>query len=103
MPNPRFDALTRQNVIRAAKKLQAKDIQKWSVVVEGRECPVKQLLMEAANMVELSAPLTTPADSNPHYAKRKFERLGFPVHYYPYPSPLPRVRKKRTSEEIKSI
>ena len=43
MPNPRFEALTQQDVIRAARKFQPKEIQKWSVVVEKREYPVKQL------------------------------------------------------------
>ena len=82
MPNPHFEALTQQDVIRAARKFQPKEIQKWSVVVEKREYPVKQLLMEAANMLELPAPRVTPADFIPHYAVRKFRKLGFTVHYY---------------------
>jgi len=82
MPNPRFEALTREDVVRAARKLEPKGIQKWSVLVEDREFPVKQLLMEAANLIQSAAPRTTPADFIAHYAVRKFKRLGFPVKYY---------------------
>lgn len=82
MPSPRFEALTRQDVIRAARKIDPKNIQKWSVVVDAREYPVKQLLMEAANLVESAAPRVTPADFIAHYAVRKLKKLGFTVKYY---------------------
>src|SRR5437667_11565275 len=80
--NPRIAAVTRDHVLRAVQTLRPKEIYKWSVVVEGKEYPVKQLLMEAANLVKSPAPLVTPADFIPHYAKRQFEKLGFSVHYY---------------------
>lgn len=82
MPNARFDTLDKQDVIRAARKLDPKGIQKWSVVVEGREYPVKQLLMQAANSIDSSAPRVTPADFIAHYAVRKLKKLGFSVRYY---------------------
>ncbi len=82
MPNPRFEALTKQDVIRAARKIQPKEIQKWSAVVDGSEYPVKQLLMEAANLSESPAPRVTPADFIAHYAVRKLKKLGFTVRYY---------------------
>jgi hypothetical protein len=82
MPNPRFEALTKEEVVRAARKIERKGIQKWSVVVDGVEFPVKQLLMEAANIIESSAPRVTPADFIAHYAVRKLKKLGFTVNYY---------------------
>lgn len=82
MPHPRFDAMTKQDVIRAARKLEPKGIQKWSAIVDGAEYPVKQLLMEAANLLDSSAPRVTPADFIAHYAVRKLKKLGFTVNYY---------------------
>ncbi len=82
MPNPRFDALTKQDVLKAARRVAPKNIQKWSAVVEGKEYPVKQLLMDAANLIESPAPRVTPADFIAHYAVRKLKKLGFIVNYY---------------------
>ena len=82
MPNPRFEALTKQDVIRAARKIDPKGIQKWSALVEGCEYPVKQLLMAAANLIDSSAPRVTPADFIAHYAVHKLKKLGFTVKYY---------------------
>jgi hypothetical protein len=82
MANARFDALTREHVIRAAQRVEPNGIRKWSAEVGGTEYPVKRLLMEAANIVESSAPLVTPADFIAHYAVRKLKKLGFLVHYY---------------------
>jgi hypothetical protein len=82
MPNPRFEALTKQDVIRAARKIDPKGIQKWSALVEEDEYPVKQLLMAAANLIDSSAPRVTPADFIAHYAVRKLKKLGFTVKYY---------------------
>lgn len=72
----------RQDIVRAARKIDPKEIQKWSAVVDGGEFPVKQLLMEAANMIDSAAPRVTPADFIAHYAVRKLKRLGFVVKYY---------------------
>jgi hypothetical protein len=82
MANPRFEAVTKQDVIRASRKTEPKSIQKWSVLVEGTEFPVKQLLMEACNSIESSAPRVTPADFIAHSAVRKLKKLGLSVKYY---------------------
>jgi hypothetical protein len=82
MANPRFEAVSREHIIRAARKIDPKGIQKWSVLVERTEYPVKQLLMEACNLIESSAPRVTPADFIAHSAVRKLKKLGFTVKYY---------------------
>jgi hypothetical protein len=74
-------AVTKKDVIRAAKRIQPKTIQKWSVAVAGKEFPVKQLLMEAANALKSDAPRVTPADFIAHYAVRRLKDLGFDVEY----------------------
>lgn len=81
MPHPRLEAVTKEDVIRAAKTIDPKAIQKWSVLVNGKEFPVKQVLKEAANSIKSSAPRVTPADFIAHYAVRRLKRLGFTVHY----------------------
>ncbi len=81
MAHVRLEAVTHQAVVRAARKLTPKKIQKWSVVVSGREFPVKQLLMEAANSLDVQAPRVTPADFVAHDAVRRLRNLGFPVKY----------------------
>jgi hypothetical protein len=81
MAHPRLETVTRDDVARTAKSINPKGIQKWSVLVEGREFPVKQLLMEAANSIKSSAPRVTPADFIAHYAVRKLKQLGFIVNY----------------------
>jgi hypothetical protein len=52
------------------------------VVVSGKEYPVKQVLMEAANLVNSTTPRVTPADFIAHFAVRKLKQLGFTVNYY---------------------
>ena len=49
--------------------------------MEGREFPVKQLMMAAANLVESDAPRVTPADLIPHSAVQRPRKLGLEVHY----------------------
>lgn len=82
MPNARLDAVTKQDVMKAARRIEPKGIQKWSVLVDGTEYPVKQLLMEACNLIESNAPRLTPADFIAHSAVRKLKKLGFTVKYY---------------------
>jgi len=77
----RLDLVERDHVLRAAATIRPKTIHRWSVIVEGREFPVKQLLMAAANLVESDAPRVTPADLIPHSAVRKLRKLGFEVRY----------------------
>lgn len=80
--NSRLEEVTREHVVRAARKINAKDVRKWGVVVDGKEYPVKQLFMEAANLVESKEPRFTPADFISHTAVHRFQRLGFKVNYH---------------------
>ncbi len=82
MANARLGAVTRGDVILATQRIEPKAIQKWSVVVSGQEYPAKQVLMEAANLVNSAAPRVTPADFIAHFAVRKLKKLGFTVNYY---------------------
>lgn len=82
MTNPRFAAVTVEHVNRAARTIQPGNIQKWGVMLEGTEYPVRPLMMAAANLVRSDAPLVTPADSNTHQCGRWLQRLGFEVRYH---------------------
>jgi len=75
--HPRLEALTRDSIISAAKNLAPGEIRKWSVVVDGREFPVKQLIREAANQLQANASPVTPADLTAHDAVRYLKRHGF--------------------------
>ena len=77
MAHPRLEALTHDAIVRAAKTLAPGDIRKWSVVVDGREFPVKQLVREAANQLQSSDSTVTPADLTAHDAVRYLKRHGF--------------------------
>jgi hypothetical protein len=81
MANQRLEAVTKEDVVRVAKSINPKRIQKWSVVVGGKEFPVKQLLMEAANGARSSAPRVTPADFTAHYAVNRLRKMAFDVRY----------------------
>ena len=77
MRNPRLKALTQEAIKKAGKKLDPGGIQKWGVVVDGVEFPVKQIVREAANMLGIDAPQVTPVDFTAHDAVRILRRLGF--------------------------
>jgi hypothetical protein len=77
LAHPRLEALTREAISHAAKDLVPGDIRKWSVVVEGREFPVKQLIREAANRLHSNNSAVTPADLTAHDAVRYLKRHGF--------------------------
>jgi hypothetical protein len=79
--NERLDLVSRDHVLQAAATIRPKNIHRWSVIVEGREFPVKQLMMAAANLVESDAPRITPADLIPHSAVRALRKMGFEVRY----------------------
>lgn len=81
MLNARLKAVTREDVIRVSKRIEPKTIQKWSVVVGGKEFPIKQILMEAANSIASTAPRVTPADFITHSAVSRLKTLGFTVRY----------------------
>lgn len=78
MKNPRLNCLTPEAIKRAAKRLRPETIRKWSVVIGGVEFPIKQIVREAANLMEVAnAPQVTPADFIAHDAVRILRRLGF--------------------------
>jgi hypothetical protein len=77
LAHPRLEALTHDAIVQAAKNLAPGDIRKWSVVVDGREFPVKQLVREAANQLQSSDSLVTPADLTAHDAVRYLRKHGF--------------------------
>jgi len=82
--NPRLNALTPEAVRKVAKKLRSEPIRKWSLMLEGQEFPVKQIVREAANLLDMNAPEVTPADFIAHDAVRILRRLGFEkqIKYY---------------------
>lgn len=84
MRNPRLNAASREAVLKVAKKLSPEPIRKWSVVIGSKEFPVKQIVKEAANALDLKAPPVTPADFIAHDAVRILRRLGFEkeIRYY---------------------
>lgn len=77
MAHPRLEALTHDAIVRAAKHLAPGAIRKWSVAVDGREFPVKQLVREAANQLQSKESPVTPADLTAHDAVRYLKRHGF--------------------------
>lgn len=80
--NARLQAVTANHVRKAAKKLGPGSVQKWGVEIDGDEYAVRPLMMEAANLVESSEPLLTPADYNTHRYVRRFEQIGFRTKYH---------------------
>lgn len=86
MRNERLAKVTREHVLEAARSLHAREVQRWGVYVDidgiKTEVPAKQLLMAAANCVNIDAPRVTPADLIPHTAVRKLRKLGFEVVYH---------------------
>jgi hypothetical protein len=83
--HPRFQHVTQEHLTRAARSISPKQIQKWSCLlrVNGKqqEFPVKQILMEAANLVAANDPSVTPQDFTAHDAVRMLKKLGLDVYY----------------------
>lgn len=86
MAHSRFLAFGREQVVQAANSMVSKPVRKWGclVPVNGAigEYPIKQLSLNAANLVASSAPTMTPADFNSHSAVAKLKDLGFEVVYH---------------------
>lgn len=82
MRNPRLNSLAAKHIKEAAKKVAPGTIQKWSVIIDGVEFPIKQIVREAANIVPIKSAHVTPADFIAHDAVRILRRLGFEVKYY---------------------
>jgi len=75
MPNPKIAALTRNDIIDAAKSLKAsRRAPKWTAIIEGKELPARPLVLEAAGVA--------PNDStNSHQAVAILKDLGFETRY----------------------
>ena len=69
------NALTRDQIVMTARDFQwNRKMPKWTVIVEGRELPVRPLVLAAAGV--------RPNDStNSHMAVAKLESLGFETLY----------------------
>ena len=51
MPSAKVAALTRNDIVKAAQSLAwSKHMTKWSVLVEGKEFPVRPLVLHAAGV-----------------------------------------------------
>ena len=69
------NALTREQIITTARSFDwDKKLPKWTVIVEGRELPVRPLVLTAAGVLP-NDPTTS------HIAVAKLESLGFEVRY----------------------
>ena len=75
MASPKVAALTRQDIIKAAKHFQpTRRLPKWTTIVEGTEFPARPLVLEAAGV----APNDT---TNSHQAIALLKELGFDTRY----------------------
>jgi hypothetical protein len=75
MASAKVAALTRQDIIKAALSLAwSKRMTKWSAVVEGKELPVRTLVLHAAGVPPNDA-------TNSHQAVAILKDLGFETRY----------------------
>jgi len=74
MPSNRVSAVTREDIMAAARRLRASRPAKWTVIVDGREFPARPLILEAAGV-----PPNDPTNS--HQAVKILEDWGFDVRY----------------------
>ncbi len=75
MASPKVAALSRQDIIKAAGSFQwSRRMPKWTVLVEGKELPVRPLVLRAAGVA--------PNDgTNSHQAVALLKDLGFETRY----------------------
>lgn len=75
MASPKVSALTRQDILKAAKRFKAtRRLPKWTTIVDGKEYPARPLVLEAAGV----APNDT---TNSHQAIALLKELGFETRY----------------------
>ena len=75
MPSPKVAALTRKNIIEAAKCFKGtRRMPKWTAIVEGKELAARPLVLDAAGV----APNDT---TNSHQAVAILKDLGFETRY----------------------
>ena len=75
MASPKVAALTRHDIVRTARQFTwSRRMPKWTVLVEGREFPVRPLVLTAAGVA--------PNDpTNSHQAVALLKDLGFDTRY----------------------
>ena len=75
MASGKVSELTRQEIVAAAKSFRwNRQMPKWTVIVDGRELPVRPLVLEAAGVL--------PNDpTNSHQAVAVLQDRGFDVRY----------------------
>jgi hypothetical protein len=75
MPSEKVEALTKSDILRTERAFRwSRALPKWTVIVNGRELPVRPLVLEAAGV--------PPNDmTNSHRAVAILKRLGFEVRY----------------------
>ncbi len=75
MASPKVAALTRQDIIKAARNFQwTRQMPKWTTIVDGTELPARPLILEAAGV-----PPNDPTNS--HQAVAILKGRGFDVRY----------------------
>jgi hypothetical protein len=75
MASPKVAALTRQDIMKAARTLTwPKRMTKWSVLVDKKELPARPLVLHAAGVAPNDA-------TNSHQAVAILKDLGFETHY----------------------
>jgi len=75
MASKKVEALTKADIIKTAKHFQCnREMPKWTVIVDGKELPVRPLVLEAAGV-----PPNDPTNS--HQAVAKLKRFGFDTRY----------------------
>jgi hypothetical protein len=80
MPSLAVSALTRDDIASAAKRFRGtRKMQKWSVIIDGREYPARPLVLEAAGV-----PPNDPTNS--HQAIALLKSYGFEVRYLGKPA-----------------
>ena len=75
MASPKVAALSRQDIIKAARSFTwSRQLPKWTVIVEGKELPARPLVLEAAGVA--------PNDrTNSHQAVAILKNRGFDTRY----------------------
>lgn len=75
MGSSRVESLTREDIRQAAQRFQwTRKMPKWTVIIDGRELPVRPLVLAAAGVA--------PNDpTNSHQAVAKLKECGFETRY----------------------
>ena len=75
MASQRVEVLTKADILRTEKNFRwTRPLPKWTTIVNGRELPVRPLVLQAADVA--------PNDpTNSHQAVAKLKSFGFEVRY----------------------